>query len=390
MNAAHLVSLQMLLYAALWGPACVLLPRDRRAILHWAAYGVLAGLGLALVAWRGHGPEVLTRPVSSLLLVLSLLVARRGTEVFLQAPASDRQSLALLAALVPALALVGTAPQHDHHRVALSALACAWIMGSALWPLSRSMAREFGQRVAWATGLPLAALTVVHLGTALEAWRRGSASVSIEHAATAVQIVTWGTTLVAAAAFNVMFLALVVMRLVRRLHHEATHDPLTGLLNRRAMNQALSVEWQRHRRLGTPFAAVSLDIDHFKRINDSRGHETGDQVLVEVAQRLRQTVRDIDHVARMGGEEFLVLMPGCGALHDGLATAERLRAAVSTAPLPVAVTLSAGVAGPLPSDAGIDTLLQRCDHALYAAKAQGRNRAVLQATARATADELAA
>jgi diguanylate cyclase (GGDEF)-like protein len=377
MNAAYLVSLQLLLYAALWALAGWLLPRERRAAWHWMAYALLGAGGLALVGLRGPAPTVWTHPIASLVLVASLLLARRGTEVFLHAPTTDRHSLLLLGGLALCLAGLGIQAETDHHRVALSALASAWVMCSAVPALARSLAPEFGTRAIWMVSPPLVVLALVHLATSLGAWRQGTASVTIEQASAQVQAATWGSTLVAAAAFNVMFLALLVARLVRRLHHEATHDPLTGLLNRRAMGQALALEWQRHRRMGTPFAAVSLDIDHFKRINDTHGHDVGDAVLVTVAQRLRDTVRDMDQVARMGGEEFLVLMPGCEAAGAGLATADRLRLAVAQGPLPVPVTLSAGVAGPLASDARVDTLLQRCDRALYAAKAQGRDRAVL-------------
>lgn len=384
MNPSILVSLQMALYAALWWLASRVLPQERRAMLHWAAYALATAASTALIGWRPSGPPWLCYTGASLLLVLSLVLARRGTELFLGLRPSDRANLLLLGLLLPVLLWVGPLPEQSATRVALVALASSWLIVSALPRAAPAVRQEFGRRAVWATALPLLALAAMNLFVAARAVFGDGVQASIQNASAATQVVTWGTTLVAAAAFNVMFLAMVVIRLLQRLHREATHDPLTGLLNRRAMNAALQAEWERHARFATPFAVLSLDLDHFKLINDSRGHDAGDQVLQQVAQRLRGAVREVDRVGRTGGEEFLVLMPGCRADSDGLLSGERLRQAVGGTPMqlaagqPLAVTLSAGVAGPLPGDTGVSAMLQRCDRALYQAKDKGRNRVELQ------------
>ena len=387
MNPAILVSLQMALYAALWWLASHVLPQERRPMLHWAAYALATAAATALVGWRALGPPWLCYTGASALLVLSLVLARRGAELFLGLRPADRETLLLLGLVLPLLMWIGPAPDRAAARVALGALASCWLVLAALPRAVPAVRREFGARAVWGMAPPLLALCAINLFVAARAVLGDAAQASIHQAGAIAQIVTWGTTLVAAAAFNILFLAMVVMRLLQRLHHEATHDPLTGLLNRRAMNAALQAEWDRHARFATPFAVLSLDIDHFKRINDSRGHETGDQVLQEVARRLHGAVREIDRIGRTGGEEFLVLMPGCSADSDGLLTAERLRRAVGGLPVqlagtpPLRVTLSAGVAGPAAADAGVSAMLQRCDRALYCAKSQGRDRVALQAAA---------
>lgn len=155
-----------------------------------------------------------------------------------------------------------------------------------------------------------------------------------------------------------------------RLHRQAETDPLTSLTNRRGLESALAALKQ----AGNPLAAVMFDIDHFKAINDTHGHVAGDEALVTVASIARKTARESDVVARMGGEEFVVLMPG-SALDSALAFAERLREEIGRARITQdgQVTVSLGVAlYPLHTQ-DIDTLLPLADTALYQAKNAGRN-----------------
>jgi len=197
------------------------------------------------------------------------------------------------------------------------------------------------------------------------------------------QAITWTVTLVSAAVFNFLFLFLLGLRMHHNLHRLATQDPLTGLLNRRGVQTALQKEWKRSRRLDEPFAVISLDVDHFKRVNDQHGHDAGDRVLMAVAEVLKAHVRATDHVARMGGEEFLVLMPGARAETDGVALAARLREALNLtvvtveADVRIPVTASWGVSGILLQDASQEDVLRRADEALYQAKRSGRDRVVL-------------
>jgi eukaryotic-like serine/threonine-protein kinase len=157
----------------------------------------------------------------------------------------------------------------------------------------------------------------------------------------------------------------------------ATVDGLTGLLNRRhffALAERQVSITERHDR---PLAAIMLDIDHFKKVNDGYGHAVGDQVIQTVAARLRATARDSDLVGRYGGEEFALLMPETGK--SGAVLAERLREAVEQLPVqtaagPLRVTISVGVAQLTVPGGDLSELLGRADDALYRAKAAGRNR----------------
>ena len=165
------------------------------------------------------------------------------------------------------------------------------------------------------------------------------------------------------------------------LQFEAAHDHLTGLWNRGAIMDLLHRENQRSTRIGEPLGVIMADLDHFKQINDSYGHQTGDAVLREVAQRLLESVRNYDYVGRYGGEEFLTVLTACTASNLAI-TAERMRVYVSEKPVetgtgPIPVTISIGLAAHHtvgPDLAREEELVRSADTALYAAKASGGNR----------------
>lgn len=159
-----------------------------------------------------------------------------------------------------------------------------------------------------------------------------------------------------------------------RLAALASTDHLTGLPNRRAFHDRLEADLARVRRTDEPLSLVVIDVDHFKRVNDNFGHETGDHVLVEFARRLRATARVGETVARVGGEEFAWIIPGCDGM-DALRAVERARAEIARRPFPVAgrITASAGVCD-LDDAEDASELYRRADMALYWAKSSGRNR----------------
>jgi diguanylate cyclase (GGDEF)-like protein len=162
----------------------------------------------------------------------------------------------------------------------------------------------------------------------------------------------------------------------RAHRRRSTLDPLTGLFNRNALEQRLSeLNGQPCDPAGGMSHALLLcDLDHFKRVNDQHGHAAGDAVLQDVAYTMRATLRAGDSIYRVGGEEFLVMLPGAGH-EDALEIAERLRVAVrERRPVGIGVSLSIGVAVAEPGLVDTDELLSRADAALYAAKAEGRDR----------------
>ena len=166
------------------------------------------------------------------------------------------------------------------------------------------------------------------------------------------------------------------------LREHATRDSLTGLWNRRSITEALEREAARAKREGSSLALLMADLDRFKQVNDSYGHVAGDIVLCEASRRMASSARVYDFVGRYGGEEFLVLLPGCG---EEMATryAERIRAAIAEAPIAIdgevqlQITASFGVTASGGTNCGSpQALIQAADEALYAAKRGGRNKVV--------------
>jgi diguanylate cyclase (GGDEF)-like protein len=160
---------------------------------------------------------------------------------------------------------------------------------------------------------------------------------------------------------------------------EALMDPLTHLWNRRGASVLLKAAFESADQRGTPLALALLDLDNFKRINDTRGHQAGDETLRRVASRLLSTVRSEDSICRLGGDEFLVLMTDTDAA-TASRVAERIRRAITDAPVPtrdgpISVSVSVGCTIRQPRDATpVEALLERADSALMASKAGGRNR----------------
>jgi diguanylate cyclase (GGDEF)-like protein len=170
----------------------------------------------------------------------------------------------------------------------------------------------------------------------------------------------------------------------KELHQLSITDGLTGLLNRKHILELLDKEISRSRRYGQPVSILMLDIDHFKNVNDTYGHQTGDAVMRRLADCFYEAVRENDMVGRYGGEEFLILLPDSNA-QNGIQTAQRIRKMVrdleiETSGENVTVTVSIGVSSYPQYGQDADAVICAADAALYQAKSNGRNQVVLSET----------
>ena len=162
------------------------------------------------------------------------------------------------------------------------------------------------------------------------------------------------------------------------IEHQAMHDPLTGLLNRRAVFSDLEQELSRTQRKSEPLSLMMADLDHFKTINDTYGHQAGDAVLEETAKRMHECVRPYDKIGRVGGEEFMIVLGDCNNA-EGLEIAERIRKSIGDQDFEVGsnkitVTVSVGVTTTITNQTfEKDLLIAAADRALYRAKKNGRN-----------------
>ena len=378
-----LCGIQLALYSLGWMLAAWLIREERPALLHWAAYAGLQALSV-LVAL----PALLTQesaPWGSLVAsALGFAVAMRGLDVFVSGQARhDRWALLLI--LPTLVAVIGidqgwlTSTDPSRWEGLLYSLALVLLLLSypvLVWRPMRQHYRRLTLLVvlmpAWSTGL-MALLSV---------WSRmqldAEALAQMRAAAREPNAVMM---LVMSGVFNIAFLFLLVGRLVGRLRRGARIDHLTGVMNRRAIEDALDAALQQHRRTGCGLAVALVDVDHFKRINDEHGHAVGDRALALTAATLRESVRPYDSLGRWGGEEFVLILLG----HEAEAaqhSCERLRNALAetaSKELALPLTVSIGLAVAQPGDANPAPLLQRADEAMYRAKREGRNRVCLAA-----------
>ncbi|MCA1900316.1 MAG: diguanylate cyclase, partial [Chloroflexi bacterium] len=159
----------------------------------------------------------------------------------------------------------------------------------------------------------------------------------------------------------------------------ARHDGLTGLLNRRSIEECAEAEFKMTARKERPMSVILLDVDHFKNVNDQFGHAAGDQTLRQIAKTLKENLRDYDRVGRWGGEEFILILPDT-ELKDAVKAAERLRTQIEQTEIPlenektISVRVSLGVACTIDGFPSLSKLIDAADQALYKAKQNGRNR----------------
>jgi diguanylate cyclase (GGDEF)-like protein len=356
-----------------------------RGIRKWSAGNAMAVLALPLFAARGKVPDILSIEVANTLLL--------GTTTMMLAGFRRHLGLALPVRRLCACVLLGLlAIVVLHHGID----SAAWRM-VAMSILHGALCLEMGALLLRHALLRPALRHTVRrypvVFTACAAF--GNAAVQLVRAFTygaqaAGVALPWDDATLGMVFFSAGALSLPVLtlgavmmanaELVARARHAADHDHLTGARSRRAFFDLAARERARSLRGGAPLSLLLFDVDHFKRINDTYGHATGDRVLVEIIQRTGASVRSIDIVARLGGEEFAVLLPDTGA-EAALEAAERLRSGLARAldggagSIDVSYTVSIGAAT-LDSDESIDGMLSRADAALYAAKARGRNAVV--------------
>lgn len=244
--------------------------------------------------------------------------------------------------------------------VALTGGIESYVLSWLVVPLVTVPARFGARGVAAAAGF--IALLIVAIAVGVEP----SHPLPRWYAATAMLITLLGVTI----------LSFALMRSDLEHRTEAMVDGLTGMLNRRALEQRLADLQAQAAVTGERVAAITGDIDHFKRVNDEHGHARGDAVLVEIARRLRKRLRAFDLAYRIGGEEFVVLLPGATS-EEALTLADELRDAVAAEPVEeLEVTMSFGVAATAGGAFAGDELLAEADAALYVAKAHGRDRVI--------------
>lgn len=364
-----------------WSLAAWAVADARRAAAHWAVWS-----GLSAITWVVLATRLQSLPLFGVVCgVLGVISLQRGIRIYIGQTPALRLSLALLVVVV-AGDWLARASTHSQLLPVINFGVLAWLYLGIAFDLRAHGRDEL--RLRWPLLLALPALLggVAYLSRALRAvfWPE---SVQTEMAAnSSLNIGAALSFAVLVLCLHATLLTLVAARLVTGLHRLSRRDGLTGLLNRRAIEEALNAQMQRSRRSGEVFTLMMLDLDHFKAVNDRHGHAMGDHALKHAAALLGGGLRDVDLLGRYGGEEFLFLLPGLH-LAQAQSVAERLREQLAAKPLEhagmrVALSVSIGVAESAGSESDAQSVLARADAALYRAKAAGRNRVVADDAAR--------
>jgi diguanylate cyclase (GGDEF)-like protein len=344
-------------------------PRTIRGLGLWAAAPAWVFLSTLLFAGRGIFPDFLTIVVANLVILTGVISYHAGIVRFFGGQPTWPRWIALLVVLTPPLYWYALVEPNYNARLIMVCLVWACIFLAMAWRIWRQGPATFSTRFT-------ASVLVLHAAVLL--LRFFSAWMPLDEEGlltpTRVQTLYVGSNALMLLALGMGLILMAGDRLRAEFEHLASHDALTNVLTRRVFLAACEQELARCRRHGRSMALLLLDIDHFKAINDTHGHQMGDRVLVDLVGRIASLLRRPDQLARFGGEEFVLLLPET-SLEEAIRVAERILARVAEPAegLPP-ITVSLGVATNRPDDDRIDALLARADKALYKAKDEGRNR----------------
>jgi diguanylate cyclase (GGDEF)-like protein len=346
----------------------------RPSLFHWVVATLLQPAGFVLLSLRDQLDPWLSTVLANTFVALAFAAYARALGLFYRAPPLRW----LLSGLVAASVLISIwwgvlAPDLTLRLITIS-VALAGLLGHSAWTVFRHAERRGPIRIVTGGVFAVAAGIMVYRAVALVI---DPGLVTGVFQLTHVQLLTYAVGSVLPVIATVGFLLMCTERSQRELERAARVDYLTDCYNRRAIEEQGARAMAAARRHGMPLAVLVIDIDHFKRINDELGHAAGDQALVQSVARIRAEMRAEDVLGRLGGEEFIVLMPNTD-MASAVSAGERIRLGFASRPLLLAegrrgATLSIGVAMLAPVDRHFSQLLQRADRAMYAAKNAGRN-----------------
>jgi diguanylate cyclase (GGDEF)-like protein len=329
-------------------------------------------------ALRGEIPDAISIVLANTLLVLGFAGFALGVRRYLGIATRGAWVLVPVLSVPLAMLLFSALWPSYTARVVVVSLALLWLLGMLLVPLRGALHRggPVGQQVVAVT-FGMAALAVL-VRLVLQVLAFDPASNLLD--ANLANLIALVYLAIGPLLASVGFVLMSNERLMDEAMRLSTVDALTSAYSRRALNELSEralAEARRHRR---PLSVLMIDADHFKRINDTYGHEAGDEVLIELVRRIRHTLRTEDFVGRIGGEEFVAVLPDTPE-EEARQVSERLRAVVARDTFihngeEIPFTVSIGVAERDPGEGEFEALLRRADDAMYAAKRAGRNRVV--------------
>lgn len=342
-------------------------PKTILGLGEWASAAGLIFISTLLLGTRGAIPDLFSVIGGNLVLLIGLALFHTGSQRFLGLKPWTRAWAGMIVISLPPMTWYTLVEPHYGIRVLTMSLLMFVLTTTHAWTIARHGIRSLASYLCVAALLVQSCAQAVRFFSAFGA--TPDSSLFILSPAQTYFVTTY--------AFCLLLLSIGVVlmatdKLRAEFEHMARHDSLTGVLTRRAFLDACEQELERDRRKNRVSSLLIMDLDHFKAINDSYGHQAGDRVLVDLVGRIGGLLRRPDKLSRFGGEEFVALLPETG-IDEALVVAERIRAAVEQAGAQPGCTVSIGVAASVQGEGAIDTILGRADAALYRAKAAGRN-----------------
>lgn len=345
-------------------------PPSIRGVGAWAAAPLLWLASTVLFGARGIIPDWLSLVLANQLLVLGTVTYYMGTRSFMGQPLTWRHwNWVMAGTTIVFITLTYWLPNYAL-RVGFFSI----VMGAVYIAQMRFMLRHGGRNFPVRLVEVVLALHMVVLATRLISILTGNAGADLMEPSL-FQTLYIGAYVITVLMLSIGAVLMATDRLRTELEHLATHDSLTQSLNRRALLQRCEDELERAQRYGNGPSIMMLDLDNFKAVNDTRGHQHGDAVLVHFAERTRQVLRRADRLGRYGGEEFLVLLPGADTA-AATSVAQRIHATLAAGHA-LDCQVSIGLTSWTGSHETLDAMLSRADAALYRAKNEGRNRTVV-------------
>jgi diguanylate cyclase (GGDEF)-like protein len=343
-------------------------PASIRGLQEWSLSLALVFVGGMLAIGRDVLPDVLSISLSRLLIGLGLYLFYYASQRFFGVTPQPRRWLIAIAGVM-LVQLWFTFVEPDYRtRLVISNLLAATLFALQARLVFQQGAFTLGRLLALLVALGMTAVQLMRLVTTF------TMPLGTDFFDESPQHLLYLTSFALCILLNsIAAVLLATERLRTELEHLADHDSLTDTLTRRRMTEVANKELERCRRHQRSMALMMIDLDHFKAINDTYGHPTGDRLLVEFAAKVRPLLREADQLGRHGGEEFVVLLPDT-VLTEAIVVAQRILDTCTLTGEGPSHTVSVGITINRVDDDSVDALLLRADTALYQAKAKGRNR----------------
>ncbi len=345
-------------------------PASVRGLSHWAGGTALLFMAGLTAATRGILPDLFAISAANLLIFSGVYLQYFGSQLFFgQEPEFwPRYGVIVGLTLLSTWFLV-VDPQY-RMRLMVSIVVMTWLFSAHAYLIYTRGARSFAYRLAFGVLVCSVLSQALRFATA---WLFPLGTGILDNTPQNLIYVISYPFLMLLTAISLVLMA--TDRVRAEFEHLASHDSLTNALSRRNLTDICQQELDRCNRHGRMMSVLLIDIDHFKSINDNFGHQAGDQVLVQFVQSVKTLLRSADVIGRIGGEEFVVLLPET-PLDVALVVAERIRATVAQSSNPQKFTVSIGVTTNRPQNDSVDELMARSDRAMYQAKANGRDQVV--------------